>query len=380
MNGGLYVGFLNIRNPLYIGEDFKSWDADMFARRILMADAEGKPFFQITEKDRERLIKAANRYTNQVDLVLQVLNAHGFDGVVYENEVEGEQKAMSYIALKAGQFKEANNLGTFSASSENMYYQSGQGAQGSITMRNFAECHDALITLFKNANASTLPHESAHWLLSAMRALNEMGVATEKMQQDIAAIDEWLNNQDYSADAVKKFARNAVGEDGTVNEAVARDEYFARAFEKYLKEGKFPENATNLLKRALQGLKRLLRSIYSDAITLEGIQMDKSITQFLDGIFAADYAVQETSKLYDILRSFNAETISMSKAEMADFEKALEAAKEDAESLAYLRALQAWNQGLGANSRKWRAEARAATVEKNVKRLPKARFMKVFSE
>ena len=256
----------------------------------------------------------------------------------------------------------------------------GQGAQGSITMRNFAECHDALITLFKNANASTLPHESAHWLLSAMRALNEMGVATEKMQQDIAAIDEWLNNQDYSADAVKKFARNAVDEDGTVNEAVARDEYFARAFEKYLKEGKFPDKATNLLKRALQGLKRLLKSIYSDAITLEGIQMDKSITQFFDGIFAADYAVQETSKLYDILRSFNAETISMSKAEMADFEKALEAAKEDAESLAYLRALQAWNQGLASNSRKWRAEARAATVEKNVKRLPKARFMKVFSE
>lgn len=269
----------------------------------------------------------------------------GIDGVTYIGDSSGVR---NYVAFSDKDI----------VIDEHIRYQNGEMLQGAIDLTKFAESQRAIISLFKDANASTLPHESAHWLKEAMESLVAAGLADEEMAADLQSVNDWLDKQDYSAEAVGKFASNAV-KDGVVDKAQARDEYFARAFEQYLQDGKFPEAATSGLKSALRSLTRALQAIYQKALIM-GSPIDDSIRGFFDGLFTVDEVVDGTSTVVAILREVNAEAIALGKDDRAKLEKAVAGAEKDAESEAWLAAFQAYLKGLRSGRRQWRQEAKEA--------------------
>jgi len=255
-------------------------------------------------------------------------------------EAEAKAKAEEEAARKAAE-KAIKTAETANAS------RPGTTVKGQINLARFKQSQEAIITLFKDADASTLPHESAHWLKAAMESLVGAGFATEKMKEDLATIDAWLDKQDYSEAKTDQ------------DKYRAREEYFARAFEQYLREGHFPEAATNGLKSALRRLARMLQSIYRNALALNA-PIDDSIRGFFDDIFAVEEVVDGTSVLSGILREINTGALALSKEDLKKLETAVAGAKEDAETEAWLAALQDYQQGLKDQQKLWRNEAKEA--------------------
>ena len=121
-----------------------------------------------------------------------------------------------------------DNVGSFDPSNPDIRYQ-----EGSVIYRGaaqfgsyFDQNYRAIITLFQGtADASTLVHESAHWLKRLMQSLCEMRdaegnyIAEDSLREEFASIEKWLDGQKY--DAAK----------GSLEYIVERDEKFARAFE-----------------------------------------------------------------------------------------------------------------------------------------------------
>lgn len=307
--------------------------------------------------------------TEKWDKEIAKAKEQGYRGIRYRNAVE-DKGSWSYIVFNPEDMKLADpftyddngNLiplsQRFNAGNQDIRYQNGEMLQGAIDLTKFAESQQAIISLFKDANASTLPHESAHWLKEAMESLVAAGLADEEMATDLQSVNDWLDKQDYSAEAVGKFASNAV-KDGVVDKAQARDEYFARAFEQYLQDGKFPEAATSGLKSALRSLTRALQAIYQKALIM-GSHIDDSIRGFFDGLFTVDEVVDGTSVLAAVLREVNAEAIALGKDDMSKLEKAVAGAEKDAESEAWLAAFQSYLKGLRSGRRQWRQEAKEA--------------------
>ena len=93
---------------------------------------------------------------------------------------------------------------------------------------DFDTSFNAAIALFKDADASTLPHEAAHWMKKMMEALVSSGCADEQLTHELETINKWLDRQKYKSKR------------GTAAYAVEREEMFARAFEAYIQTGKPP--------------------------------------------------------------------------------------------------------------------------------------------
>ena len=145
----------------------------------------------------------------------------------------------------------------------------------------FNQNYRAVITLFEGAaNASTLVHESAHWLKGLMEALCTLTdgegnpVASEGLREELASIEKWLDNQKYNAAA------------GTPEYRREREEKFARAFEYYVMNGKAPAvEVTN----AFATLKHYLKRIYKEIISFPekfGFEFNDEIRQTFDSLFA----------------------------------------------------------------------------------------------
>lgn len=159
---------------------------------------------------------------------------------------------------------------------------------------SFASSYRAIIGLFKgNANASTLVHESAHWLYKMMESMvamrNDKGesLASQQLQNEFAAINKWLDRQKYTA------------KQGTPEWYNERDEKFARAFEEYIINHKAP---SSVVAAAFNTLKRLLTSIYKSCKGLPemyGFEMSKDITDVFDSILTVDEIVKRESPLHE---------------------------------------------------------------------------------
>ena len=124
-NAGLYAGFLNLRNPLRVERDIDDWNGKNLADYLLTTDDVGVTF-QLTDEDRAELKKLldyeSEDYVNR--RVREMLKDKGYDGILYDNYGESGSGEESYIIFNAEQFKEAENLGTFSTDTADFYFQS----------------------------------------------------------------------------------------------------------------------------------------------------------------------------------------------------------------------------------------------------------------
>lgn len=168
---------------------------------------------------------AGNEYRERSfdDLIRQAKD-DGHDGVIFRNAVDpgyntnpgSENPSDIYVAFEPEQIKSAvGNRGTFSPDSPNILHQA---ARGKIALRESRN----IITLFKNADASTFIHETGHqWLEELMQDADDER-ATAQTKADAQTVRDWLGAKD--------------------GEPIARGQHekFARGFERYMMEGVAP--------------------------------------------------------------------------------------------------------------------------------------------
>ena len=143
------------------------------------------------------------------------LKENGYDGVKFQKgEVDSPDQTV-WLALEPQQIKSAiANTGAFNPEDANILHQT---ARGKIRL---TPGQRPVISLLKDANASTFMHESGHQFLEEMLRDGAHPDAPEGLKNDVQSVRDWL---------------------GTPDEIQTKHhEKFARGFEQYLREGVAP--------------------------------------------------------------------------------------------------------------------------------------------
>lgn len=152
---------------------------------------------------------------------------------------------------------------------------------------DFNQSFNALITLFKGADASTLPHEAAHWVKRMMEAMVANGQADETMVNDLATIEAWLDRQEYTSEI------------GTPDYHRERAEKFARGFEEYIRTGKPPAGGPA---GAFATLKRMLIAIYRYVTSL-GVKLDDEIVSVFDRMISSELVAAREAPMLEAIET-----------------------------------------------------------------------------
>ena len=140
----------------------------------------------------------------------------------------------------------------------------------------------SIITLFKDADASTFVHEMGHLMLRDLLADALEEDAGERERADLAAVKEYLGLSDEDAAALAK---------GSADDRLRqKHEQFARAFEAYLLTGQAPSKG---LKRVFAWFRRELLRIYADVRALD-VELSPEITALFDRLLSVETAEDET--------------------------------------------------------------------------------------
>jgi hypothetical protein len=145
--------------------------------------------------------------------------------------------------------------------------QEGKG-RGQI---NFPNDIKSIVTLFKNADHSTLIHETMHHLHELTKMLAKEGNQLAVNEMD--ALDKMLSKKVKAKDFANKK-----------DYLIARSEYLARSFEAYLRRGVAPNTE---LKGVFDRFKEWLSDIYKNLKELKA-NLSPDIINFFDGYITAD--------------------------------------------------------------------------------------------
>jgi hypothetical protein len=126
--------------------------------------------------------------------------------------------------------------------------------RGSVEFRG----DKSLITLFKAADQSTFVHEMGHVMLENLLRLGRGDDAPPMVAKDLDVALDFLNMKDFDFDHVETPVQRKRLTDA--------QERFARAFERYLMEGRAPSKG---LKRVFARMKRWMLSIYHNVRRLD---------------------------------------------------------------------------------------------------------------
>ena len=132
-----------------------------------------------------------------------------------------------------------------------------------------ADTGEAIITLFKTADASTVIHELGHFFLNDMQKFADNPETAEQLQ------------------AIYKYVGSKDG-----NLTIEQHEYFARSFEAYVMDGKAPNS---LLKQVFDKFSRWLKSVYKTVLNLN-VKLDDDIREVFDNMLGGkrlDFAMQQ---------------------------------------------------------------------------------------
>lgn len=177
-----------------------------------------------------------------------------------------------------------------------------RGQRGSIQLPfGGAGNSPAIISLFENADLSTMIHESGHYFLNTLENLRTMSVEIEEMHD---AVRQWWrdNAGDVARDASEAAGIQVTGENvlsmldaGTAGTAeldqaiiTGMHEQFARGFEAYLIEGKAPSIG---LRSAFERFAQWLMRLYQ---TLRGLNVNVSpeLKAVFDRMLASDAEIE----------------------------------------------------------------------------------------
>lgn len=218
----VYPVYLNIKKPIDMDAkaNVAAWEKsarDYLEAEHLPKDATNEQVLRHIEEslEDERLPKYEG-----AEIVQNIIRDMGFDGITHigGGRVDSEGvKHRVWIAFDPEQIKSATgNTGAFDPNSPRIFEQ---GARGKIRI---AEGRKPIITLMKDANASTFVHESGHqWLEELMRD-SYHPEAPSVVRDDAQTVRDWLGVKDPEDIKTKHH------------------EKFARGFEQYVREGIAP--------------------------------------------------------------------------------------------------------------------------------------------
>lgn len=142
--------------------------------------------------------------------------------------------------------------------------------RGAVPIAN--ESH--LISLFEDADMSTVIHEVGHIALKEYVNLESIGQASESLKADLNTIRKWTGAKE--------------GQELTRDQS----EQFARGFEAYLMEGKAP---TPSLRAAFERFKRWLITTYRTVKKLD-VRLNKDVRSVFDRMLSANIEVESTAQ------------------------------------------------------------------------------------
>lgn len=162
-----------------------------------------------------------------------------------------------------------------------------------------------LVTLMESADESTFLHELGHVFLDDLRILSAFDEASQK---ELATVDEWAAwhegaakeyqntpwEKEFKAHEAAILAAKKSGDAKALEKAlkVWRHERFARAFERYLKEGEAPARG---LKQVFRKFAAFLRSIYQ-AFTSDGGRASMEVERVMDRMIATDEEIEDAAQ------------------------------------------------------------------------------------
>ncbi len=149
----------------------------------------------------------------------------------------------------------------------------------------------SLIEFFSTANKSSGFHELGHHIIRVLTDAAQLDNANDLLKNDVNMI---FNN------AGVHF------EDFVNNKADSREkvhEYFARAFETYLSEGKAPNQE---LQGAFDRIKSWLIDVYHNVVQALGIQLNDELRDFFDRLLEAPDSNNDNTTLKAFSTAFNA--------------------------------------------------------------------------
>ena len=202
-------------------------------------------------------------YNNPYKQASLLLEKHGIKGITYE----GRQDGRCFVIFNPNDVKVIQK-----------FYQDGANdPKGAYVNR--------IIHLFQNADASTLPHELAHFWKDTLKDAAKISKRAAKMLEDVEKWAEQEFNRKYSIQlkdgryVVNNKQGLTVYDHNFRTEAdakeYAKEELFAQGNEAYLKEGVAPNNS---LKQAFRNFLNWLKHIYNQARQLD-IRLSPEIRQ-----------------------------------------------------------------------------------------------------
>jgi hypothetical protein len=163
---------------------------------------------------------------------------------------------------RSGEFAEQPQVGS------RIFFQPGaETPRGRITLSD----NKAIIDLFKTADASTFMHEAGHlWLNELVQDASRANVP-QALKDDLGTILRWLK-----VDKAEDIGRS-------------QHEQWAKAFERYLAEGKAPSNA---LAQAFEKFKQWLTAIYK-SLTDISAPLSDDVRGVMDRLLATDAEIAQ---------------------------------------------------------------------------------------
>ncbi|MCK5235768.1 MAG: hypothetical protein KAR06_02190, partial [Deltaproteobacteria bacterium] len=318
--------YLSVQNPLRL-KDEGVWDSDTVSKQLFDLGL-------MDEENIKALKDAKNRGVDEatnIKSVQTVMSIAGYDGVVYENSVEGTGD--SYIAFKPEQIKSTVNIGVFDPQDPNILRQAQQPPKGPRGALSFAN-NEYLISLFERADLSTLLHETGHLFFAEMESLVKTGTASQAFQKDFNTVTTWLGAEE--------------GKPLTVSQK----EKFARGFEAYLREGKAPSAD---LERAFDRFKKWLTNVYKSLTDLN-VEINDEVRAVFDRLLVAEQETTDAATLNDmtLLSKEQMDALGIVSDDREYMARLIKEAKDNAQKVME----KARNDGRKKNMEKWRADAK----------------------
>lgn len=228
-----------------------------------------------------------------IEKTSKYLNAQGIHGITYDDAYDGR----CYVVFddKAVQIIDKYNQA----------YRQGK-------IRGAFDANSGAIHLFDAADQSSFIHESAHMYLTEMERMVQEEGAPKQLVEDWHAIQDWASYADGRLDDYKgtrlekEFAgyeaaiRKARESGDTVATKAAEErwmqERFARAFERYIAEGKAPVKE---LQGPFRRFKKWLIGIYRDLRNL-GKEPTDDVRRAMDRMVASDDEIETWARIREL--------------------------------------------------------------------------------
>lgn len=352
---GNYSVYLSLQNPMIYNANGANWDSlgeeEVYQVKdengemveFFYSHEEAESFVEENPDEIYEIVAEPLPGSQTTDEIVREAKEYGdYDGVIFENiSDEGPHghgygiESTVYVVFKPTQIKSVQNRGGFDPKSNSILEQRNRGSiqfpAGGVGSGQ------TVINTFKDADLSTVLHESGHLFLTILQA--EAARGEPSAAQEFDNLKEWwlTNAADVAKDASASGRATVTASDveralilGTSGDAkidraidIGMQEQFARGFEAYLMKGEAPSDD---LRTAFSSFREWLKSIYRTISSLK-VKVTPEVTAVFDRMFATDAEIAKAKE-----KEAGQASLFMSAGDMGlpqeDFEKYLKLAQE----------------------------------------------------